>query len=561
MTVPDDKDRRGSGEAALRRWGMPGRRLVHLGVALQLLATGGWIAIAFGIGISVGGVAEGIPRSEGLILSAAGVLIRALAIRASDDILSRAGMLIVSEARKELLESLSRSGPAWLAGQSHGARVSQIIDRTAQLEGHAARWLPGIRVALLGPLLVVMTVASQSWLSALLLMVSVLVLPIFIWLTASGTAAEARAQQTALDHLSGVFQSRAAQSGLIRAFRAIGRETAEIAAKAEILRQRTLSILRIAFLSTAVLEFFTSVSIALVAVYVGFKLLGVFPFATGETLTLTEGLVALLLAPEFFAPIRKLSSLHHDRGDAAAASQFLSDWLAEKPQPLSRLPKLSKAPVITYAGVTLVWPDGSVGVEGLNLTAKPGSITVLSGPSGSGKSTALLALLGQSRLVSGTIHVDGALLQSGMSLGDSTAFLGQTPWLMEGTISENIAIARPDAADEDIRRAAELAGITTSADPSLADLQRPLARHGSGLSGGQRQRVALARALLREAPLWLLDEPTAHLDPEAERAFLDLLKVLSPQRTIIMATHAPAMKAAADLCVELRPSIPEFHDD
>ncbi len=551
MAKVNDKKVEPAGRAALARWGMAGRRLVSAGLLLQLLAVCGWIAIAFGIGIAVGSTANGTPRPEGLALAAIGILVRAGTTLLADDQLGRAGQSIVAEARRELLETVSRSGPVWLMGDTHGARVSQLVDRTAKLEGHAARWRPGIQLALFGPLLVLAAVASQSWLAATLLVVSVLVLPVFIWLTASGTAAQARAQQSALDHLSGVFQARAAQSGLIRAFRAVGRETAVIAAGAETLRARTLSILRVAFLSTAVLEFFTSVSIALVAVYVGFKLLGVFPFETGETLTLTEGLVVLLLAPEFFSPIRKLSSLHHDRADAVAASGFLSDWLASEPEPVRPCPPLSQAPTITFQAATLAWPDGSTGVEGLSLTAHPGKITVLSGPSGAGKSTALLALLGHVRLISGTILIDEVPLEPRQSLRDSLAYIGQTPWLMEGTIRDNIVIARPDAAEDEVLQAAERAGISAFAGAGSEGLERPLARFGSGLSGGQRQRVALARALLREVPILLLDEPTAHLDAAAEADFLNLLKALAPERTILMATHAPALKAAADVCIEI----------
>jgi ATP-binding cassette subfamily C protein CydD len=411
-----------------------------------------------------------------------------------------------------------------------------------------------MRLAVAGPVIILVAVATQTWLSAVLLIVSVLVLPLFIWLTASETASRARAQQGAMDDLSGAFQSRAAQSGLIRAFRGIRRETDNLHEASLQLRDRTMAILRVAFLSTAVLEFFASVSIALVAVYIGFKLLGVFPFGTGETLTLAEGLTALILAPEFFSPIRKLSSLHHDRADASAAAEMLSDWLSHSDDhPVTRLPVLNTAPVITFENVSLAWTNGAPVVSGLSFEAQPGRITTLAGPSGSGKSTILLSLIGRARLASGTILIGAHGLQPGESLADSIAYIGQTPWLMEGTIRENIAIARPDADDSAIADAARQAGILDFADNSRGGLNQKLARFGAGLSGGQRQRIALARALLRGAPILLMDEPTAHLDPDAQEDFLNKLKDVAAGRTVLIASHSEPLIAASDEVVPIQP--------
>ena len=323
-----------------------------------MAAMAGWIAIAWGIGHSVSAIADGGPPGPGLLVAAIGVIIRGISAWAGDVFLARAGQTMVNSARAELFETLTGAGAGWLGGADAGTRTAQIIDRTAKLEGYAARWLPGMRLAIAGPVLILIAVATQTWLAAVLLMVSVMVLPVFIWLTASETAARAKAQQDALDSLSGAFQSRAAQSGLIRAFRAIDRETASLEAASLQLRDRTMAILRVAFLSTAVLEFFASVSIALVAVYIGFKLLGVFPFGTGETLTLAEGLTALILAPEFFSPIRKLSSLHHDRADATAAAGMLSEWLEQRgDHTVNKLPPLSSAPVILFENVSLSWAN------------------------------------------------------------------------------------------------------------------------------------------------------------------------------------------------------------
>jgi len=538
--------------SALRKWSGAVQREISLGFLCQLIAVAGWIGVAWGLGHSVSAIADGAPTGAGFLVAAIGILVRGLANWAGDVLLARAGRGMVSAARADLFATLTRAGAGWLGGADAGSRTSQIIDRTAKLEGYAAHWLPGMRLAVAGPVLVLIAVATQTWLSAILLLVSVIVLPLFIWLTASETAARARAQQVALDGLSGAFQSRAAQSGLIRAFRAIRRETAALETASIQLRDRTMAILRVAFLSTAVLEFFASVSIALVAVYIGFKLLGVFPFATGETLTLAEGLTALILAPEFFSPIRKLSSLHHDRADGAAAAEMLSGWLAHGTEtPVTRLPVMAAAPVIAFEHVALGWTGGDPVVCGLTFTALPGQITVLSGPSGSGKSTSLLALIGRARLIEGTIRLDDLEMKSGESLADSVAYIGQTPWLMEGSIRDNIAIACPGASNDAILEAARQSGILDFADDSRGGLQQPLSRFGAGLSGGQRQRIALARALLRNAPILLMDEPTAHLDPDAEQDFVERLKTLAIGRILLVASHSETIIAAADLVVQL----------
>ncbi|MEZ6001312.1 thiol reductant ABC exporter subunit CydD [Hyphomonas sp.] len=540
--------------AALKSWAAASQRAIRLGLACQLLAMAGWIAIAWGIGHSVAAIASGDAPGPGLPIAAAGVLVRGVSGWLGDLLLARAGQAMVTAARADIFRTLSEAGAGWLSGADAGTRTAQIIDRTAKLEGYAARWLPGMRLAVAGPVIILIAVATQTWLSAVLLLVSVMVLPVFIWLTASETAARAKAQQAALDELSGTFQSRAAQSGLIRAFRGIARETVRLENASLQLRDRTMAILRVAFLSTAVLEFFASVSIALVAVYIGFKLLGVFPFATGETLTLAEGLTALILAPEFFSPIRKLSSLHHDRADAAAAADMLSEWLERRADfPVRKLEPLAKAPAIIFDQVTLGWNDDRSAVSGLSFEALPEKVTTLAGPSGSGKSTSLLALIGRACVADGEIKVDGRTLQPGESLADSIAYIGQTPWLMEGSIRENIAIARPGALPEDVMQAAQQAGILDFADSTRGGLDQVLARFGAGLSGGQRQRIALARALLRNMPILLLDEPTAHLDPDAEEAFLLKLKDLAKDRTLLVASHSDALIAASDLVIRLQP--------
>ena len=535
----------------LKRWSKPARNGNYAVVGWSVLGTFAWVALAWAIAILVSRAADGTAAPTALMVGIGAVGIRAIALWRAERAGDSAGRRIVEEARRDILSALASRGAGMLAGESAAVRAAHIFDRTRKLEGYAARWLPGMMLAIISPVIILIATATQSWLSAVLLSVSVLVLPVFIWLTASGTASTARAQQASLDELSSVFQHRAAQPGLIRAFRAVNREEAVIAEAAETLRQKTMAILRMAFLSTAVLEFFASVSIALVAVYIGFKLLGVFPFGTGETITLKEGLMTLVLAPEFFAPIRKLSSLHHDRADGVAAAKEIGPWLANaETPPVTRWKPLAEAPLIRFDHVSLERAGQKV-LNGLSFEAHPDQLTVIAGPSGSGKTSALLALLGQGEVSSGIIYTGQRPLLSAESLADSAAYLRQTPWITEASIADNLRLAKPDASDGELKDALRRADALDFIEAGQGGLDRRLARFGAGLSGGQRQRLALARALLKNAPILLLDEPTAHLDEEAETRFLTLLDTLKKDRTVLIASHRPAVLNIADTRIDL----------
>lgn len=535
----------------LKRWSGAAKAASGQAFLLQMFGLLAWVGIAFGIGYGVDNLSDGEPAGGLLVLAAGCAMVRALAGWLHDGAAARAGLVTVAAARGEIFETLKARGAGMLEGAGAGMRTSQVIDRTGKLAGYAARWVPGQRMALAGPVIVLVAVATQSWLAAALLLVSVLVLPAFIWLTLSEVTAVARAQQTSLDQLSGAFQARAAQAGIIRAFRAVTRETAALAEASSDLRGRTMKVLRVAFLSTAVLEFFASISVAMVAVYVGFKLLGVFPFATGETLTLAEGMTILILVPEFFAPIRKLSALHHDRADGTAAAGFLDDWLeaaAARPLP-ERLPALRAAPEIAFQDVAVAFGNGAR-LEGVNFTARPGEMVALTGPSGAGKTTLLKLLVGQGGVTGGAVRVDGAVLAPGASLAESATWISQTPWMIEGSVADNLRLAAPEAGDADLRAALVAVGLAEAGEAD-ALLPRQLGRGGSGLSGGQRQRIGLARVILRGSGLLLLDEPTAHLDEAAEEDFIRTLRDISRTRTVILGTHSDNLRAACDHVVDL----------
>ncbi len=536
----------------LERWVVRARRQVNKSILLMCVATMLWIIFSWGLGQFVESIGQSKRMFLPLVVAAVAIVLRALIVPMGEQAAENAGRELVFAARQDVFETIANKGAKVLRGEASGVRASQIMDRTSALSGYAQNWLPGMRLALIGPVLIVAAAAFQSWVAAVLLLVSVVTLPVFIWLTASGVASAARAQQASLDALSGAFQERAAKTGLIRAFRAIGRETAFLENASEELRLRTMAILRVAFLSTAVIEFFASISIALVAVYVGFKLLDIFPFETGEILTLGEGLTVLILAPEFFAPIRRLSSLHHDRGDGVAADGVISEWLSCAVEGSGkRLPRLKTAPILSFKKAVLSY-DGDVSATSVvEFQAMPGQKTIIWGVSGSGKTTLLLALIGLAQVKAGQVQWDEIELEAGESLANSVAWFRQTPWLIEGTLADNIALAASNPSAEQIHDAAEKAGVFEFATLETGGLDRKLGRNGAGLSGGQRQRVALARAILRDAPIWLMDEPTAHLDPDIEADFLLRLAKVSLNRTVLIASHSHQVLEIGDQVIDL----------
>lgn len=548
--MPEDREDPQAGAARLKGWNRAGRPAVRLSILAILLDSFAAIAFAFGFAGTIAALAAGQDAAAHLALAGISLALRGVFGWLRTQASEHAGQSLVAAARIDIVRSAGKTGPALFDGADHGTRTAQLVDRTALLAGHASQWLPGRIAAVVTPVCIVAAVFTQSWLAGTLILASTIMLPVFIWLTASETAALARAQQASLDSLAGVFEARVRMAGTIRAFNGVAREAGTIEAAANELARRTMAILRVAFLSTAVLEFFASISIALVAVYVGFKLLGVFPFETFETLTLREGLVALILAPEFYAPIRQLSGLHHARSDASASAATLGTLTADAGCPaITRLPERDHAPHIVWNKVDLA-RSGTTVVSSVTASAAPDTITVLWGPSGSGKTSLLLSLLGLAEPVGGDITVDGEALGAGHSLAASTAWIGQKPWALEGSVRDNLRLAAPPATpDSGLSAALESAGCGFL--DGRGGLDYRLGPAGQGLSGGELQRLALARAIAGKVRLLLLDEPTAHLDAERETAFLKQVRELAAGRTVLIASHHEAVRAIADRIVDL----------
>lgn len=440
-----------------------------------------------------------------------------------------------------------------LAGNgTTGAVITSATDEVEAVDGYVARFLPAQRAARIAPLLVCGAIALVSPIAAIILVATLLPFVAAMALAGGATAAESERQFAALARLSVRFADRLRAMPVLLAFGAIERETKGIADASDAVAMRTMRVLRIAFLSSASLEFFAALSVALVAVYAGFDLLGLLPAAVGR-LSLGGAFFVLALAPEFYAPMRRLAAAYHDRQSAQTATVRLDAVIAGRaPAAPAWVRCATGAPRLGFDAVTIRYPGGDIAaVEHFSLDIAPGEIVALVGPSGSGKSSLLHLLLGLAPTTSGAILIDGMRLPRHATVAGIAAWSGQNPLLLAGSIAENIGLSDPTAPRHRIEDAARRAGLTAALAVRATGIDTMLDPRGSGLSGGERRRIGLARAILKPAPLLLLDEPTAHLDTVSEIALIETIRDACRGRTTLIATHSPALAAIADRIIRM----------
>lgn len=464
-----------------------------------------------------------------------------------------ASLQIRRQLRDQVLTRLAQPAAQLAHSDSEGALASRVLDQVDALDGYLQRYVVQARLAVLVPLLLVAVITPFSWLAALLLLLTAPLVPLFMIILGNAASASSRKQLQALSRLGGRFLDLVRGMRTLQQLQATAQAQEQVAQAAAGYRQRTMAVLRLAFLSSAVLEFFAALSIALVAVYLGLGLLGILPWAK-ETIPVpyTGALFILLLAPEFYAPLRQLGNDYHAKADAEAALQELepllqqSGWQHSGEQPLQG----SLPADIQADNLQVISADGRQRLQLDRLHLPAGQSLLLQGASGAGKSTVLQVLLG-ALPYQGSLTVNGqdfAELQLDSWL-DGLDYLAQTPHFIEGSLADNLRLAQPEATGPQMRAALEQVGL----GELLAGrgLDWPLQERGSGLSGGQLSRLALAWLLLRDRPLWLLDEPTAHLDPDSRRQIHQLLQQLGRGRSLILVSHSSIALDWVDQRLEL----------
>lgn len=421
-----------------------------------------------------------------------------------------------------------------------GETVAIGVDRIEDLDGYHARFLPLRSAAVASPLLIALAVAPASWVASVIMLATLL--PFGIGMMLAGTAASRAAgrQLEALGRLSGLFVDRIKALPAIVGFHAEDRVLRHLEDATREVAARTIAVLRTAFLSGAVIEFFAALSVALVAVYCGFSLLGLLPFPAPESLTLGQALFALILAPEFYLPMRRLAAAYHDKQIGEAAQEQLA---LPPAVPSGTMESIGDAPSLAFRDVVIARGDRRIGPFSFSVGAE--RILAIRGPSGVGKSSLLHAAIGIAPVMSGAISLNGRSMAAG-ALAGQVGWIGQSVALFPGSLADNIRMARPAASDHEVEEAAGWAGLAPLIDARGQGLALAIDHAGSWLSGGERRRVGLARLLLNDAPLWLLDEPTADLDAQSATIIIDTLRHAMKGRTVLLATHDAALAALAD---------------
>ncbi|MDF2271331.1 thiol reductant ABC exporter subunit CydD [Streptomyces coacervatus] len=480
-----------------------------------------------------------------LLLLAAVACGRALVSWLTELAAHRASAAVKSELRGRLLERSVELGPGWLSGQRTGSLVALATRGVDALDDYFSRYLPQLGLAVVVPVAVLARIVTEDWVSAAIIVATLPLIPVFMVLIGWATQSRMDRQWRLLSRLSGHFLDVVAGLPTLKVF---GRAKAQAESIKRITgeyRQATMRTLRIAFISSFALELLSTLSVALVAVTIGMRLVH------GE-MDLYIGLVILVLAPEAYLPLRQVGAQYHAAAEGLAAAEEIFAVL-ETPVPASGAGVVPTGG-IAFEGVTVRYPGRSEdAVSDVSFAVEPGETVALVGPSGAGKSTLLNALLGFVRPSEGRVRVGGADLAD-VDLDQwwsRVAWVPQRPHLFAGTITENVRLARPDADDTAVRKALGDAGALEFVDALPRGAETVLGEDGAGLSAGQRQRLALARAFLADRPVLLLDEPTAALDGATEAEVVEAVRRLAVGRTVLLVVHRPALLGVADRVVRL----------
>lgn len=472
-----------------------------------------------------------------LLLSMLGAVVVRVGLLWLREITAQQGAVRVkSELRERLFAHVLRLGPAYTRGERTGELATTATEGVEKLEAYISRYLPQMFLSALVPFLIALYVLPLDWTSSVLFLITAPVIPVLMVLVGSYAEEHLQRQWSALSRLGASFVDALQGLPTLKLFGRSAEEREKVAAASEEFRERTMKVLRFAFISGFVLEFMTAMAIALVAVSLGIRLVsGDMPFEVA--------FLVLLLAPEFYKPLRELGVHRHAGMEGKAAAERIFEIL-ETPVPvypeteLSR--RLSNRVEIKLSGVGYAYLGSKQqALSDLTLTLVPGTRTALVGRSGSGKSTLVNLLLRFLEQQDGRITANGVPI-SRMPVEtwrENVALVPQRPHLFYGSVLENIRLARPDASREEVERAAELAGAAKFIRGLQQGYDTEVGEHGARLSGGEAQRVAIARAFLKDAPVLVMDEPTSSLDPESERLIRFALERLARGRTVLVVAH------------------------
>ena len=508
---------------------------VLLGLAVTGLILAQAALLAHGLAAAARGT--GAAALAGTLVVLLGVVVaRGAAAYGGEAAALRAAARIKSQLRRQLTGHCLRLGPAWLGGRQPGQIAATATRGLDGLDPYFARYLPQLVLSVLVPAAVVVTVTATDWISGVVIAVTLPLIPLFAALVGLHTRAQTRRQWRLLAQLGGHFLDVVQGLPTLKAFGRAKAQEQVIATVTEQHRSAAMATLRVAFLSALVLELSAALATALVAVETGLRLLyGHMPYQAA--------LLVLLLTPEAYLPLRAVAAQFHASAEGSAAAdsifEILDTPLPRQASPPAPVPDLRSA-TIRLDDVTVAYPGRSrPALAQLSLSISPGELVMLTGPSGAGKTTLLQLLLRFTEPASGTIRVGGTGLAAVPveAWRAQIAWVPQQPQLFAGSVADNIALGQPGASRAAIEHAAGLAGAAAFIEAFPRGYDTPLGERAAELSAGQRQQLALARAFLRDAPLLLLDEPTAHLAPAAAAAIDGVIRGPMAGRTIIVATH------------------------
>ncbi|MFB6829111.1 thiol reductant ABC exporter subunit CydD [Streptomyces hydrogenans] len=500
--------------------------------------------------IVVGAFQKGLSVSDlttPLLLLAGVAVARGLVSWLTELAAHRASAAVKSELRGRLLDRATALGPGWLGGQRTGSLIALATRGVDALDDYFARYLPQLGLAVVVPLAVLARIVTEDWVSAAIIVVTLPLIPVFMILIGWYTQARMDRQWKLLSRLSGHFLDVVAGLPTLKVFGRAKAQAASIRAITADYRRATMRTLRIAFLSSFALELLSTLSVALVAVTIGMRLVH-------GTLDLYTGLVILVLAPEAYLPLRQVGAQFHAAAEGLAAAEEIFEVL-ETPVRGGGTRAVPADARLELDRVTVRHPGrAEPSLDAASLTVEPGETVALVGPSGAGKSTLLDVVLGFTEPETGGVVRVGGVDLAELDLAawrERIAWVPQRPYLFAGTIAENVRLARPEAGDDQVRAALREAGADSFVDALPEGAATVLGEDGAGLSAGQRQRLALARAFLADRPLLLLDEPTAALDGETEAGIVDAVRRLAHGRTVLLVVHRPALLAVADRVVRI----------